>query len=76
MFAKILNEDLCSPLQIDESKFDHVMNINVKAPFFLTQMCTKPMAERGGGSIIQISTMASEFPNVVRKITHCHGSFV
>ena len=36
--------------------YDMVMNINVKAAYFLAQQAAVQMKERGGGSIIQISS--------------------
>ena len=51
--------------KIEESKFDHIMGVNVKAPFHLTQLCLDSMKHRGGGSVINISSVASIYPNCV-----------
>ena len=66
----LVNSAAVNPLnstiaKIDESKFDHMVNVNVKAPFHLTQLCLESMKERGGGSVINISSVASIFPNFV-----------
>lgn len=45
--------------QMTEEDFDATFDINVKAPFFLTAAIAPRMAARGGGSIINISTMAA-----------------
>jgi NAD(P)-dependent dehydrogenase (short-subunit alcohol dehydrogenase family) len=42
-----------------EEAFDATFAVNVKAPFFLTAAIAPRMAARGGGSIINISTMAA-----------------
>ena len=45
--------------QTTEEAFDLTFDVNVKAPFFLTAAIAPRMAEKGGGSIINISTMAA-----------------
>ncbi len=45
--------------QMSEEAFDRAFDVNVKAPFFLTAAIAPRMAEKGGGSIINISTMAA-----------------
>jgi NAD(P)-dependent dehydrogenase (short-subunit alcohol dehydrogenase family) len=45
--------------QTSEEAFDVTFDVNVKAPFFLTAAVAPGMAARGGGSIINISTMAA-----------------
>lgn len=42
-----------------EEAFDVTFDVNVKAPFFLTAAIAPRMAARGGGAIINISTMAA-----------------
>src|SRR5258708_7764297 len=44
---------------IDEATFDALLNINVKAPYYLTATLAPQMAERGAGKIINITTMAA-----------------
>jgi NAD(P)-dependent dehydrogenase (short-subunit alcohol dehydrogenase family) len=45
--------------QTTEEAFDRTFDVNVKAPFFLTAAIAPHMAAKGGGSIINISTMAA-----------------
>jgi NAD(P)-dependent dehydrogenase (short-subunit alcohol dehydrogenase family) len=45
--------------QTTEAAFDETFDVNVKAPFFLTAAIAPRMAARGGGSIVNISTMAA-----------------
>jgi NAD(P)-dependent dehydrogenase (short-subunit alcohol dehydrogenase family) len=45
--------------QTTEDAFDVTFDVNVKAPFFLTAAIAPRMAAKGGGSIINISTMAA-----------------
>jgi NAD(P)-dependent dehydrogenase (short-subunit alcohol dehydrogenase family) len=45
--------------QTTEEAFDVTFDVNVKAPFFLTAVIAPRMAKKGGGSIINISTMAA-----------------
>jgi NAD(P)-dependent dehydrogenase (short-subunit alcohol dehydrogenase family) len=45
--------------QTTEDALDLTFDVNVKAPFFLTAAIAPRMAKNGGGSIINISTMAA-----------------
>ena len=47
--------------ETDESKFDHVFDLNCKAPTFLGARCADVMADQGGGVIINMSTVGTEF---------------
>ena len=47
--------------ELPESVFDEVFAVNVKAPFLLTASVAPRMVERGGGTIINVTTMAAEF---------------
>jgi NAD(P)-dependent dehydrogenase (short-subunit alcohol dehydrogenase family) len=44
-----------------EKDFDRVYDLNVKVPFFLVAELAPAMAERGGGAIVNVSTMVAEF---------------
>ena len=44
-----------------EEAFDLAFAVNVKAPFFLTAAIAPQMVARGGGAIINISTMVASF---------------
>ncbi len=45
-----------SPFDTTQEDFDAVMNVNVRAAFFLAQEAARGMQSLGGGSIIQISS--------------------
>jgi short-subunit dehydrogenase len=47
----------------EEWAFDKIMNVNVKAPFELSKMVHPIMKARGGGSIINISSIAGITPD-------------
>ena len=47
----------------EEWAFDKIMNVNVKAPFELGKLIYPIMKQRGGGSIINISSIASLSPD-------------
>ena len=44
---------------VTESQLDRIMNVNFKAPFFLSKSAVKSMAKRGFGRIINISSIAA-----------------
>ena len=48
--------------EVDSAVFDKIMNVNVKAPFFLSNLCFPIMQERGGGSVIHISSVEGHKP--------------
>ncbi|RYU94919.1 SDR family NAD(P)-dependent oxidoreductase [Emticicia agri] len=50
-------------LDCSESAFDKIMQVNVKAPFELAKMVHPIMKTRGGGSIINISSIAGHTPD-------------
>jgi NAD(P)-dependent dehydrogenase (short-subunit alcohol dehydrogenase family) len=43
--------------KVTAEQFDILYNVNIRAMFFLTQFCTAPMAERGKGVVINISSL-------------------
>jgi NAD(P)-dependent dehydrogenase (short-subunit alcohol dehydrogenase family) len=47
----------------DASIFDKIMDVNVKAPFLLSNLVYPVMKERGGGSIIHISSVEGFKPS-------------
>src|SRR5581483_213241 len=49
-------------LQIDEAKFDKMVEINLKSAFRLTQAVAPGMCERGWGSIVNISSISGVRP--------------
>ncbi|GAB3514618.1 SDR family NAD(P)-dependent oxidoreductase [Emticicia fontis] len=50
-------------LDCAESAFDKIMQVNVKAPFELAKMVHPIMKARGGGSVINISSIAGHTPD-------------
>jgi NAD(P)-dependent dehydrogenase (short-subunit alcohol dehydrogenase family) len=42
----------------DETAWDKTMQVNLKGPFLLAKACAPAMAESGGGSIVNISSIA------------------
>lgn len=50
-------------LQAEEWAFDKIMNVNVKAPFELGKLVHHSMKSRGGGSIINISSISGITPD-------------
>ena len=50
-------------VECEEWAFDKIMNVNVKAPFELGKLIYPIMKQRGGGSIINISSIASLSPD-------------
>ena len=50
-------------LDCDGDAFDKIMSVNVKAPFEFSKMVHESMKSRGGGSIINISSVAALTPD-------------
>ena len=50
-------------VQCEEWAFDKIMNINVKAPFELGKLIYPILKQRGGGSVINISSIAGLTPD-------------
>src|SRR6202012_3104323 len=44
-----------------EAEFDETFTLNVKVPFFLVAELAPAMAERGWGSVVNVSTMVASF---------------
>ena len=51
------------PLGLPEVEFDRVMDINVKGTFLCCQVAGREMRRAGGGSIVNISSVAAELAN-------------
>lgn len=49
-------------VECDEGAFDKIMDVNVKAPFELCKMAYPEMVKRGGGSVINISSIGGLSP--------------
>jgi NAD(P)-dependent dehydrogenase (short-subunit alcohol dehydrogenase family) len=52
-----------SSVQTSEALFDKIVAVNFKGPFRLSALAGTHMVERGGGSIINISSIGAEFPS-------------
>ncbi len=50
-------------IQNEDWAFDKIMSVNVKAPLELSKLAYPIMKQRGGGSIINISSIASDTPD-------------
>jgi NAD(P)-dependent dehydrogenase (short-subunit alcohol dehydrogenase family) len=46
---------------VTEGEFEETFGLNVKVPFFLLASLAQAMAERGWGSIVNVSTMVASF---------------
>ena len=51
-----------------EADFDETFGLNVKVPFFLVAALAPAMAERGWGSIVNVSTMVASFGQAGRAL--------
>ncbi len=49
-------------LDADEKAWDKTMNVNLKGPFFISQIAAKFMRENQGGSIVNISSINGRIP--------------
>lgn len=43
----------------DDATFDEHVNVNIRAPFILVQQLAPTMAQRGGGAVVNVSTLAA-----------------
>ncbi|GBM44186.1 Dehydrogenase/reductase SDR family member 4 [Araneus ventricosus] len=57
-----VNPAICRVLDTDEKSWDKIFDINVKAPFLLTQAAVPLIAKRGGGSIVYVSSIVAYRP--------------
>ena len=55
-------------LQTDDAAFDKIMQVNVKGPFELAKLVHSSMLARGGGSIINISSIGGLTPEAMLGI--------
>lgn len=59
------NPTMDSALDIQERAWDAIMNLNLKGLFFLSQAVAKLMKEQGGGTIINVSSVAGITPDIL-----------
>jgi NAD(P)-dependent dehydrogenase (short-subunit alcohol dehydrogenase family) len=49
-------------VDVDDATFDEHVNVNLRAPFILVQELVPGMVGRGGGAVVNISTVAASVP--------------
>ena len=59
------NPTMASAMDVDERAWDSIMNLNLKGLFFLSQAVARLMKEKGGGKIINISSIAGITPDLL-----------
>ena len=55
----------------DDAFFDEHININLRAPYILVQQLVPGMAERGSGVVVNLSTVAADYPVSHRRHLRC-----
>lgn len=58
------NPAIAHPEDLEERTWDHVMNINLKGVFLLTQLVGRQMIKQGGGKIINIASTGGIKPGM------------
>jgi NAD(P)-dependent dehydrogenase (short-subunit alcohol dehydrogenase family) len=59
------NPTMSSAMDVDERAWDSIMNLNLRGLFFLSQAVARLMKEKGGGKIINISSIAGISPDLL-----------
>ena len=59
------NPTMASAIDIDERTWDSIMNLNLKGLFFLSQAVARVMREKGGGKIINVSSVSGITPDIL-----------
>ena len=59
------NPTMDQALTVDERAWDAIMNLNLKGLFFLSQAVARIMKEKGGGNIINVSSIAGISPDLL-----------
>ncbi len=59
------NPTMASAMDVDERAWDSIMNLNLRGLFFLSQAVARLMKEKGGGKIINISSIAGISPDLL-----------
>lgn len=49
-------------VETDDATFDEHVNVNLRAPYILVQRLVPGMIERGGGTVVSVSTVAASVP--------------
>jgi len=48
---------------VDDATFDEHVNVNLRAPYILVQQLVPGMVGRGGGAVVNVSTLAASVPS-------------
>ncbi len=59
------NPTMDSALDVEERAWDSIMNLNLKGLFFLSQSVARVMKEQGGGTIINVASVAGITPDIL-----------
>ena len=59
------NPTMAQAIDVDERAWDSIMNLNLKGLFFLSQAVARVMKEKGGGKIINVSSIAGISPDML-----------
>jgi len=59
------NPTMASAIDVDERAWDSIMNLNLKGLFFLSQAVARVMKDKGGGKIINVSSVAGITPDLL-----------
>lgn len=59
------NPTMASAMDVEERAWDTIMNLNLKGLFFLSQKVARIMKEKGGGRIINVSSIAGITPDLL-----------
>jgi dehydrogenase/reductase SDR family protein 4 len=59
------NPTMAQAIDVDERAWDSIMNLNLKGLFFLSQAVARLMREKGGGKIINVSSVAGITPDLL-----------
>ncbi len=59
------NLSMAPAIDIDDKAWDAIMNLNVRGLFFLSQAVARVMKEKGGGNIINVSSVAGSHPDIL-----------
>ncbi len=59
------NPTMDSALDVEERAWDSIMNLNLKGLFFLSQSVARVMKEQGGGTIINVASVAGIPPDIL-----------
>lgn len=59
------NPTMDPALDVEERAWDSIMNLNLKGLFFLSQAVARVMKEQGGGTIINVASVAGITPDIL-----------